>query len=300
VAEAQTHDLKQDKGEDIIMVRFGMHSSLWTASWTKKAAEKLIPDAAKHGLDVIEIALLAPDEIDVEHSRKLFKEFKVAPTASLCLPADARAGEQPAKAEKFLMRALEVAHALGCNILCGVTYSELGYKTGKPPTEAEYKNIAKALKPIARRAAEFKMKLGIEPCNRYETHLLNTADQSLKMIDMIGEKNVTIHLDTYHMNIEEKGVGHGFRKAGKHTAYVHLSESDRGVPGSGTIDWNDTFRALADIKFKGDLVMEAFVTVPPEIASALSVWRPVASGPQEVLEKGVPYLKGLARVHGLV
>jgi D-psicose/D-tagatose/L-ribulose 3-epimerase len=284
----------------IDMVRFGMHSSLWAASWTKEAAEKLIPDAAKHGLDAIEIALLTPDEIDVDHSRKLFKEFKVAPTASLCLPAHARAGEEPAKAEKFLNRALEVAHELGCDILCGVTYSELGYKTGKPPTEKEYANIAKVLRPIARRAAEFKMRIGIEPCNRYETHLLNTAEQSLAMIERIGEDNVTIHLDTYHMNIEEKGIGAGFRKAGKHTSYVHLSESDRGVPGSGTIDWNETFRALADIKFSGDLVMEAFVTVPPELAAALSVWRPVASGPQEILEKGVPYLKSLARVHGLI
>jgi D-psicose/D-tagatose/L-ribulose 3-epimerase len=282
------------------MVRFGMHSSLWTANWTPEAAERLIPDAARHGLDVIEIALLTPDAIDVAHSKNLFKQHKVAPTASLCLPPDARAGEEPAKAEKFLHRALEVAHDLGCNILCGVTYSELGYKTGKPPTEAEYANIAKALKPIARRAAEFGMAIGIEPCNRYETHLLNTADQSLAMLDRIGEPNVTIHLDTYHMNIEEKGIGHGFRKAGRKSAYVHLSESDRGVPGSGTIDWNDAFRALADIGFEGDLVMEAFVTVPPEIAAALSVWRPVASGPQEILEKGVPYLKGLARVHGLV
>jgi D-psicose/D-tagatose/L-ribulose 3-epimerase len=282
------------------MVRFGMHSSLWTASWTKAAVEKLIPDAAKHGLDVIEIALLAPDEIDVDHSRKLFKEFKVAPTASLCLPAHARAGEEPAKAEKFLNRALEVAHELGCNILCGVTYSELGYKTGKPPTSEEYKNIAKALKPIARRAGELKMRLGIEPCNRYETHLLNTAEQSLMMIDMIGEENVTIHLDTYHMNIEEKGIGTGFRKAGQHTSYVHLSESDRGVPGSGTIDWNETFRALADINFSGDLVMEAFVSVPPELASALSVWRPVAKDGNEILEKGVPYLKALAKLHGLI
>ncbi len=282
------------------MVRFGMHSSLWTATWTKEAAEKVIPEAARHGLDVIEVGLLAPESVDAEHSRKLFKQHKVAPTASLCLPANARAGEQPEKAEKFLHRALEVAHAMGCNILCGVTYSELGYKTGKPPTMEEYKNIAKALKPIARRAAEFKMRLGIEPCNRYETHLLNTADQSLMMLDMIGEKNVTIHLDTYHMNIEEKGIGHGFRRAGKHSSYVHLSESDRGVPGSGTIDWNDVFRALAETKFKGDLVMEAFVSVPPEIAAALSVWRPVASGADEILEKGVPYLKGLAKVHGLI
>jgi D-psicose/D-tagatose/L-ribulose 3-epimerase len=282
------------------MVRIGMHASLWAPAWDARAAEISIPAAAKHGLDVIEIPLLQPDKVDIAHSRALFKQYKIKPTASLCLPADARAGEVPAKAEKFLMRALEAAHEIGCDILCGVTYSELGYKTGKPPSKGEYENIAKALRPVARRAQELKMRLGIEPCNRYETHLLNTADQSLMMLDMIGEKNVTIHLDTYHMNIEEKGIGHGFRRAGHKSSYVHLSESDRGVPGSGTIDWNDVFRALAETGFKGDLVMEAFVSVPPELASALSVWRPVASGAEEVLEKGVPYLKSLARVHGLI
>ena len=142
--------------------------------------------------------------------------------------------------------------------------------------------------------------LGLEPCNRYETHLLNTSTQSLKFLEMLDEPNVTIHLDTYHMNIEEKGIGHGFRNAGKHCAYVHLSESDRGVPGTGTIDWNDAFRALSETGFKGHLVVECFVTLPPEIAAALSVWRAVAKDRHEVLAKGVPYLKGLARVHGLI
>jgi D-psicose/D-tagatose/L-ribulose 3-epimerase len=282
------------------MVRIGMHASLWAPNWDAKAAEICIPSAAKHGLDVIEIPLLQPDKVDIAHSRALFKQYKIKPTASLCLPPEARAGEEPAKAEKFLMKALEAAHEIGCDILCGVTYSELGYRTGKPPTEKEYKNIAKALKPIAKRAGELKMRLGLEPVNRYETHLLNTTEQSLMVLDMIGEKNVTIHLDTYHMNIEEKGVGHGFRLAGKKSSYVHVSESDRGVPGSGTIDWNDTFRALAETNFKGDLVMEAFVSVPPELASALSVWRPVAKNADEILAKGVPFIKGLARVHGLI
>jgi D-psicose/D-tagatose/L-ribulose 3-epimerase len=273
---------------------------LWTSSWTKEAAEQLIPDAARHGLDIIEIALLAPETIDVDHSVTLFEEFGVAPSASLTLPSHSRPTEAPQKAEAFLMRALETAHALGCDILCGVTYGELGYRSGSPPTEAEYKAIATVLKPVARRAAEFGMRLGVEPCNRYETHLLNTAEQGLALLERIGEPNVTIHLDTYHMNIEEKGIGHGIRVAGESSSYIHLSESDRGVPGSGTIDWNDVFRALAESGFEGDLVMESFVTLPPEIMAALSVWRPVARDKDEVLDKGVPFLMSLAKVHGLV
>jgi D-psicose/D-tagatose/L-ribulose 3-epimerase len=277
-----------------------MHSSLWTASWTREAAELLIPEAARYGLEVIEIALLAPETIDVDHSVALFKAHGVAPTASLCLPMEDNAALYPERAEKFLHRALETAHALRCNILCGVTYSTLGWRSGRPPEETELANIAKALKPIARRAAEYGMTIGIEPCNRYETHLLNTAAQSLAMLDRIGEPNVTIHLDTYHMNIEEKGIGHGIALAGAKSRYIHLSESDRGVPGTGTLDWDETFRALAATGFDGDLVMESFVTLPPEIAAALSVWRAVARDRYEVLDKGVPYLKSLAAVHGLI
>jgi D-psicose/D-tagatose/L-ribulose 3-epimerase len=282
------------------MARLGMHSSLWTASWTREAAELVIPEAARYGLDLIEIALLTPETVDVAHSVALFKEYGVAPSASLCLPMEDNAVHHPERAERFLNRALDTAHALGCEILCGVTYSTLGWRSGAAPTEGELANIAKALKPIARRAADYGMTIGIEPCNRYETHLLNTAAQSIAMIERIGEPNVTIHLDTYHMNIEEKGIGNGIRRAGKHSTYIHLSESDRGVPGTGTIDWRDVFEALSDSGFDGDLVMESFVTLPPEIASALSVWRSVARDRYEVLDQGVPYLKGLAREYSLI
>lgn len=281
-------------------IRFGMHSSLWTASWTREAAELCVPEAAEHGLEVIEIALLAPEAIDVAHSRRLFERHGVAPTASLCLPEQDNAALHPERGEAFLHRALEVAHALGCDILCGVTYSTLGWRSGEPPTEREYENIARALRPVARKARGYGMRLGIEPCNRYETHLLNTAGQALAMIERIGEENVTIHLDTYHMNIEERGIGNGVREAGRKSSYIHLSESHRGVPGTGTIDWEDTFKGLKDSGFDGDLVGESFITLPPEIARALSVWRPVARSRQEVLERGVPYLRELARKHGLI
>lgn len=280
-------------------IRLGMHSSLWTASWTREAAEALIPEAAKYGLDVIEIALLAPERIDVDHSVKLFKRHGVAPSGSLCLAMEDNAALHPRRAEKFLLRALETAHALGCDFLGGVTYSTLGWRSGLAPTEAELANIAKALKPVARRAAGYGMVLGIEPCNRYETHLLNTAKQSLAMIERIGEPNVTVHLDTYHMNIEEKGIGNGIIAAGRRCRYIHLSESDRGVPGTGTVDWDDCFAALKKSGFAGDLVVESFVELPPEIAAALSVWRAVAKDRYEVLDRGLPFLRRKLKQHGL-
>jgi D-psicose/D-tagatose/L-ribulose 3-epimerase len=281
-------------------VRFGMHSSLWTAAWTREAAERVVPTAARHGLDVIEIALLNPVAVDAAHSRALFERHGVAPTCSLGLPAEACAPLHPEKAERFLMNALDVAHALGSSTLTGVTYSTLGYTTGTSPTEAEYATIEQVLRPVARRAAELGMTLGLEPCNRYETHLLNTAEQTVGLIERVGEPALMIHLDTYHMNIEEKGFKSGIEKAGKHLNYIHLSESDRGVPGTGTVDFAATMAALAATGFQGDIVGEAFINMPPELARALSVWRPVARSAEEVLDPGMTYLKRLAVEHGLV
>ncbi len=282
------------------MTRIGMHFSLWAASWTPQAAEAAIPEAERYGLQVIEIPLLVPASIDVAHARDLLAAHCIAPAASLCLPPDRLATRAPAAARDFLLEAVEVAHALGCTFLGGVTYSALGYKTGAPPTEAEYDAIAEALRPAARRARELGLTLGLEPCNRYETHLLNTAAQTLALLERIGEPNTAVHLDTYHMNIEEKGIGEGFRVAGTRARYIHLSESDRGVPGTGTIDWEEVFTALAEIGFSGDLVIESFVTLPPEIAAALCVWRPVARDRYEVLGTGVSYLRRLALKHRLI
>jgi D-psicose/D-tagatose/L-ribulose 3-epimerase len=281
-------------------VKLGMHASLWAAEWTREAAELAIPEAAEHGLECIEFPLLVPEGVDAPHSAKLFEKHGIEPTCSLCLPEDKMAAVNPAAAQAFVTKALDKAAETGSKFLGGVTFGALGYRSGRPPTDAEYANIVKALKPVAQHARRLGITFGIEPCNRYETHLVNTSTQALKLQEMIDEPNVTIHFDTYHMNVEEKGIGSGLRKAAGKTSYIHMSESDRGVPGTGTIDWNEIFRALADTQFKGKLVVESFVALPPEIAGALCVWRPVASDRYEVLERGVPFLRGMGKAHGLL
>ena len=160
--------------------------------------------------------------------------------------------------------------------------------------------MAKALRPAARHARSLGITLGIEPCNRYETHLLNTSTQALKFLELLDEPNVTIHLDTYHMNIEEKGAANGILDARDHIKYIHLSESDRGTPGSGTVDWDEIFAALAAIGFKGGLAMESFINMPPEIAFGLSVWRPVAKDEAEVMGNGLPFLRNKAKQYKLI
>jgi D-psicose/D-tagatose/L-ribulose 3-epimerase len=115
----------------------------------------------------------------------------------------------------------------------------------------------------------------------------------------INEPATMIHLYNYHTNIEEKGFATALEASASMANYVDLSESDRGVPGSGNIDWKSVMVALKAASFDGDLVVESFVNMPSQLASALSVWRPVARDRDEVLDIGLPFIRSLAQATGL-
>ena len=280
---------------------FGVHTSMWTMSWDRAGAERAVAAAREHGFDFIEIALLAPDDVDPAHSRALLERAGLPAVCSLGLPrAVWPSGGDPEPAIAFLSRALDVAHAMGAEALTGVTYGGIGETTGAPPTAAEYDAVARALEGAARHAAGLGMLFGIEPVNRYESHLLNTARQGVEMIERIGAANLFLHLDTYHMNVEERGMAMGILEGREHLRYIHLSESDRGTPGAGNVRWDEVYGALAAIGFKGGLAMESFIDMPPELAHGLAVWRPVAESRDVVIGRGLPFLRNKAVQYGLV
>ncbi|MGD1887865.1 MAG: sugar phosphate isomerase/epimerase family protein [Cohaesibacteraceae bacterium] len=282
------------------MQGFGIHSSIWTMSWTPEAAEHAVGEAVRHGFDFVEVALLDPPMVDADHSRALFERSGIHAVCSLGLPEACWPSRDPEPGIAFLRVALDKAAAMGAEALTGVTYGGIGERSGMPPTEAELDNVARCLEEAAKHAKTLGIAFGIEPVNRYETHLLNTGQQAVEMVERVGAGNMFVHLDTYHMNIEEKGVANGILAARDHLRYIHLSESDRGVPGKGTCDWDEIHAALAAIGFKGGLAMESFMNMPPEIAYGLSVWRPVAESTEEVIGEGLPFLRGKARQYGLI
>lgn len=282
------------------MPRFGAHAFIWSAEWNPQAAEKVISGAAAVGLDFVEIPLLRPDEFDVGLTKGLLERHALGCTCSLGLPVEAALPEHPEAATQFLIHAFDVAHQTGSEVLSGVTYATLGALSGRAPTEQDYETIAKALKPVARHAASLGMRLGLEPVNRYETYLVNLGSQAVDLIDRIGEPNVFVHLDTYHMNIEEKGFEGPIIGVGKHLGYIHLSESDRGTPGSGNVHWDEVFSGLKTIGFDGDLVMESFVALNPDIARATCMWRDVVGDPEALVRDGLAFLRGKSKEYGLM
>ena len=282
------------------MQGFGVHTSMWTMSWDKEGCEHAVAKAQSYNMDFLEIALLDPPSVDAEHSRKTLEAAGMRAVCSLGLPEAVWASRNPDGAITFLKMALDKTAAIGAEALSGVVYGGIGERTGVPPTDAELDNVTRTLSAAAAHAKSLGLLFGIEPVNRYETHLLNTGWQAVEMIKRIGAENMFVHLDTYHMNIEEKGAAQAILDAQEYLRYIHLSESDRGTPGMGTVDWGEIFVALRAINFSGGLAMESFVNMPPEIAFGLSVWRPVASGEAEVMEKGLPFLRNKAEQYGLI
>ncbi|MEM6466019.1 MAG: sugar phosphate isomerase/epimerase family protein [Pseudomonadota bacterium] len=282
------------------MKGFGVHTSMWTMSWDAEGSSRAIAAAKASGMDFIEIALLDPAATDAALGRRLLEQAELPAVCSLGLPEAVWASSNPEGAVAFLELAIEKAAGLGATALTGVTYGGIGERSGAPPTDRELDNVARALDQAAKFAAKAGLDFGIEPVNRYETHLINTAAQGVAMIERIGAANMFLHLDTYHMNIEERGAGNGILIGREHLRYIHLSESDRGTPGTGTCDWDEIFVALAAIGFKGGLAMESFVNMPPEISYGLSVWRPVADSAEQVMGEGLPFLRGKAVQYGLI
>ncbi len=283
------------------MQGFGVHTSMWAMTWDRAGAERAIAGAAEYGVDFIEIALLDAKSVDAEHTRTLLAKHDLRAVCSLGLPEAVWPSRGHVdEAIDYLAVAIEKTAALGGEALSGVVYGGIGERSGSPPTDAELDNVAKALEGAARRAKASGIAFGIEPVNRYESHLINTAAQAVAMVERIGADNVFVHLDTYHMNVEEKGAGQGVLDARDYLRYIHLSESDRGTPGEGCCDWDEIFTALRAIGFEGGLAMESFINMPPEIAVGLSVWRPVAESHEEVMEKGLPFLRNKAAQYGLI
>jgi D-psicose/D-tagatose/L-ribulose 3-epimerase len=267
---------------------------MWSLKWDHENARRSIAAAADYGQDFIEIPLIDIPSVDAKHTRALLEKYRLRAVCSLVLPEPAWASVRPDAAIDHLNAALDKAADMGAEALTGVTYGGTNERTGFPPTQGEYDNVTRALSRAAGHAKTLGLQFGIETVNRYENHLLNSAEQAVALVERIGADNVFIHLDTFHMNMEEKGIANGIIAARNHLKYMHMSESDRGTPGCGNVAWDEVFSALAAIGFMGVLTLESFAAMPREMAGAISTWRPVAPSADEVLDKGLAFLRDKA------
>ncbi len=281
------------------MLKLGLHTFAAAPKWDVAAMRGLLPKLKAQKVRVLEIPLLDPSEIDVAETRDFLEESGIAPLCSLGLPREVDVIADPDSGLAFLEPAFDVAQRLGSFALSGVTYGTIGKVSGAPRSQAEFDATARFIARAAARAKTLDLKLGIEPCNRYETHIMNTGADGRAYCEAVGAENLFVHLDTYHMNIEEVSFAQGLRDCGGHLGYLHLSKSHRGTPGRGTVAWDEVFGGLAEIGFDGIATLESMNHVHPAIASALAIWRPVAELPEDVIDRGLPFLHRAAEAAGI-
>ena len=275
-------------------MKIGVNTLLWEGAFTTKSIP-LLAKVKKLGFDGAELPLFAPDAVDVSAVRAALERLGLEPIGCFCFPPEANPispdATARAKAVPLLRQIIKIVKGLGGAGIGGPLYAPVGYKPGWPPSTQEWNWAVKFFKAVTPFAEDAGVTLCIEPINRFETFFINIAADGVALCKEVGSPMLKVHLDTFHMNIEEKDTPAAIRLAGKHLGHFHVSESDRGIPGTGQVDWPGVFKALRHVKYDGWLVIESFHSSVKEIAAATCIWRNLAASPDTIAIEGRKLIK---------
>ena len=277
-------------------LEFGGHALVWVGDWSAASARSAISSAARNGYDYIELAIFDPWSFDIAMTKDLLQEFNLRAHASLGLSAKTDVTSPDAlivkKGDELLCKVADVLHALGGTELCGVIYSSLAKYPGPASKEARASSVA-AMQRLADYTAELGINIDLEVVNRYETNIMNTGLEGLEFLDQVNRPNAFLHLDTYHMNIEEDGLQKSVLAAGERLGYVHIGESHRGYLGTGNVDFDSFFTALKKINYQGPITFESFssAVVDPALSNTLCVWRNLWNDSDDLAKKSLDFMK---------
>lgn len=260
------------------MNKLGVHANVWVGGWSHAQCEAAIAQTAALGFDLIEAPALDPASIDVAFTARQLERhgLEIALSLGLSEDSDISSGdpERMRRGEARLGEAIAVARDLGGGYVTGILYSGF-QKYFEPPTREGIEGAATVLRRVAETAAASGITLGMEVVNRYETNVCNTAAQGVALCEMIGAPNVKVHLDCYHMHIEENDAEAAIVATGERLGYFHTGECHRGYLGSGSIDFAAIFRGLVRIGYQGPITFESFssAVVGQPLTGILGVWR---------------------------
>lgn len=281
-------------------MKIGFNLLLWTGHVTD-ADFHLFDKLKAAGYDGVEIPIF--DVSSPAHFAsvgKVLKDNGLECTAVTVLPDEAHNAISPEAANRqgaidHLKRVIECGHNAGVQTLCGPYYQVLGQFTGKFPSETELDNAAEVHRAIAPIGQDAGIKFAIEALNRFESHLLNTMEQAASYVKRVNHPNFGTMYDTFHANIEEKDAVaciDTVYSTGK-LNHVHISENDRGTPGTGHAPCREAIKKLVSIGYDGWLTIEAFGGALPDLAAATRVWRDFFKSPEEVYTDGIKFIRGV-------
>ena len=276
-------------------MKTGFNMLLWTTHVTEEHFP-LFEKLRSAGYDGIEVPIFEGNTAHFRKISKILGDNSLPATTVTVIPDEQHSPISPVPAHRkgavdYLKWAIDCAHAIGAEVLCGPFYQPLGVFTGQGPTKEENKRAIDVHRKAAEYAANARIVLAIEPLNRFEAYFLNLMDDAADYTRQIGHNNFGLLFDTFHANIEERDPVACIKRNIDRIKHIHISENDRGIPGTGHIDWPRTFRAIRSSGYDGWLVVEAFGRTLPALAAATRVWRDFFVSPEEVYTKSVKFIR---------
>ena len=275
-------------------MKLGINLYLW-ADDMHDGLMPVLESLKRIGYDGVEVPIFDLDEAGWARWGQRLDELGLQRTANTVIaPEHDPVSPDPSVREAaydHMRGVVDCCAAVGAALLCGPHQVALGVFTGSGPTDEEWKRSVEHLQRVADYAAESGVVLAEEVVNRFELYHLNTVDQAIQFVDEVGHPNCRIHLDTFHAHIEEKDPAAAIRRAGERIAHVHISENDRGVPGTGSVAWEATFEALRDIGYDGWLTVEAFGNFLPNLAAATRIWRQLFESEDQLARDAYAFLR---------
>lgn len=280
-------------------MQFGVNSFVWVSPCTTSSVKELAPKIKQLGFDIFEISCENPDLLDVDQVGMILRQNALQPVVCGAFGPDRNIcstdSEVVENAKLYIRWLIDAADKLGSPVVCGPMYSSVGKahldETGA--REAEWQRAVSGIHEMAGYADHINIRLALEPLNRFETDMINIVSQGLEFIQQTGMQNVGLHLDTFHMHLEEKNSGDAIRLADDRIFHFHACENDRGVPGTGQVRWDEVSQGLKDVNYQGPVVIESFTSQVKEIARAVCIWRDIAPSQDAIASEGLKFLRSL-------
>ncbi|SIR29972.1 sugar phosphate isomerase/epimerase family protein [Micromonospora avicenniae] len=277
--------------------RLGVNTWVWTSPLTDATLAALAAKVAGWGFDVLELPVEDPDDWDPKLAAQVLTDHGLGATVCLVMPPGRElVAADPAtirSTQDYLRRVVDAAATVGSPVIAGPAYASVGRTWRLSPGEraAAYEQLRGNLTPVVDHAGAAGVTVAVEPLNRYETSLLNTIGQTLEAIGDLPHCGLA--LDVYHQNIEETDVPAAIRSAAGRIAHVQVCGNDRGTPGTDHLDWPAIIAAVDDAGYTGPLCIESFTAENATIATAASIWRPLAASQDAIAVDGLKFLKAV-------
>jgi D-psicose/D-tagatose/L-ribulose 3-epimerase len=277
---------------------FGVTTWLWTSP-LQTSSLGILDKVCELGFDFVELAVEEPDLLDALACRSRLRETELSATMSGAFGAQrdltSENPEHRENAKNYIRKCLQLCNELGIEIFGGPMYSAVGKRRLLPADQrsAEWNRAVEELGILGDLAQSYGVCLAIEPINRFETDLVNTAQDAVRLIDDIGHPNVQVMLDSFHLTLEERDLVDAITCCGSRLVHMQVSENYRGPPGSGQTCWDDLKRGLLSIDYHGAISIESFTPSIGELADAVCFWRFMAPDQDQFARDGLIFLKSL-------